>query len=150
MHGGYNNVPTVDQPLRSTVCIDTIHCSGPMRYIVPTTSESTIKVLFTLNKVYSDTQPISKLSVRNGGFLRRIIHTNGNALTNFLGAFGKYSAPSSFSFQVVGAGSPSLFFCRLLLRRILLLLYHTDLIYYVYHIYIYLYAPAPRKSPLML
>lgn len=44
----------------------------------------TIKVVFTLNKVYSDTQPISKLSVRNGGFLRRIIHTNENARINFL------------------------------------------------------------------
>lgn len=56
------------------------------------------KVLFTLNKVYSDTQLISKLSVRNGGFLRQIIHANGNALTNFLGAFGK-SSLSSFKFS---------------------------------------------------
>jgi len=96
---------TVDQPLRSILCVYIYR-----RHTAVTHTEilcrrrARIKVLFTLNKVYSDTQPISKLSVRNSGFLRRIIHTNGNALTNFLCAFGKYSALSSLSFQVFGAG----------------------------------------------
>jgi len=70
--------------------------------------------------------------VRNSGFLRQIIHTNGNALTNFLGAFGKYSAPSSLSFQVFGTwGAVTVFLPPLSPLPV------TDLIHYIYKCRLY-------------